>query len=221
MRDPVSSSSWLNETSRDFVAGVSFTGTVTSPKLIDPVQMVVGTAGTSGGVQQPCSRPTRFAQWTRSGSRSRAASSRCPTSTRSCTPRRASRKPGSSTTTPGSPRSWSPTSAGRPSPWSGPPTASTGERFFEKRCPPSAPAWVRSRREARLLRRRRRPHARLARQPRRARAPHPAAHGRRPGPPTRRGLRPRPGSAGRRPRLRPDRAGPARAPRPARARRRS
>ena len=43
MREPVSSSSWLNETSRDFVAGVSFTGTVTSPKLIDPVQMVVGT----------------------------------------------------------------------------------------------------------------------------------------------------------------------------------
>ena len=45
IRAPVSSSSWLKETSRLLVAGVSFTGTVTSPKLMDPVQMVVGTAG--------------------------------------------------------------------------------------------------------------------------------------------------------------------------------
>ena len=43
MRELVLSSSWLNRTSRDFVAETSFTGTVTSPKLIVPVQIALGT----------------------------------------------------------------------------------------------------------------------------------------------------------------------------------
>ena len=65
-----------------------------------------------------------------------------------------------------------------------------GESFFEKRCPPHHPDWVATG-EARAggctgcvvddL-----PDAGLARQPRRARAAHPPAHGRRPGAPDRR-----------------------------------
>ena len=57
-----------------------------------------------------------------------------------------------------------------------------GERFFEKRCPPSAPEWVRSGRRARVRARRGAGHPGLARQPRRARAPHPPAHRSRAGP---------------------------------------
>jgi hypothetical protein len=37
----------LKRTSRDFVAEVSFTGTVTSPKLIVPVQIALGTGWSS------------------------------------------------------------------------------------------------------------------------------------------------------------------------------
>ena len=44
MRAPVSASSWLKRTSCDVVAETSRTGTVTSPKLIDPVQMALGTS---------------------------------------------------------------------------------------------------------------------------------------------------------------------------------
>src|SRR5215467_1581379 len=44
MRDPVAASSWLKRTSCDLVADTRRTGTVTSPKLIDPVQMACGTA---------------------------------------------------------------------------------------------------------------------------------------------------------------------------------
>src|SRR5262245_50267603 len=43
MRLPVAASSWLKRTSRDLVADTSRTGTVTSPKLIEPVQMACGT----------------------------------------------------------------------------------------------------------------------------------------------------------------------------------
>src|SRR5258708_6659850 len=42
MRAPVPSSSWLKLTSLLFVAPTSFTGTWTSPKLIAPVQIVLG-----------------------------------------------------------------------------------------------------------------------------------------------------------------------------------
>src|SRR6187455_2335150 len=45
MRAPVPSSSWLNRTSRDFVAETARTGTVTSPKLMVPVQIALGTRG--------------------------------------------------------------------------------------------------------------------------------------------------------------------------------
>ncbi len=44
IREAVPASSWLKDTSRDLVAGVSFTGTVTSPKLMVPVHTAVGTA---------------------------------------------------------------------------------------------------------------------------------------------------------------------------------
>src|SRR4051812_23073642 len=47
MRELVPASSWLNDTSRDFVAGVSFTGTATRPKLMVPVHTAVGTRTTS------------------------------------------------------------------------------------------------------------------------------------------------------------------------------
>ena len=47
IRELVPASSWLNDTSRDFVAGVSFTGTATSPKLMVPVHTAVGTRTTS------------------------------------------------------------------------------------------------------------------------------------------------------------------------------
>src|SRR3954452_16912673 len=43
MRDPVLCSSWLNDTSRFFVAVTIRTGTCTSPKLIAPVQIELGT----------------------------------------------------------------------------------------------------------------------------------------------------------------------------------
>src|ERR1044071_4312721 len=44
MRLPVEASSWLNRTSCDRVADTRRTGTVTNPKLIEPVQMACGTA---------------------------------------------------------------------------------------------------------------------------------------------------------------------------------
>src|SRR4051794_13189867 len=44
MREPVLSSSWLNDTSRFFVAVTMRTGTCTSPKLIAPVQIKLGTS---------------------------------------------------------------------------------------------------------------------------------------------------------------------------------
>src|SRR5215213_5026079 len=44
MRLPVSASSWLKRTSCDFVADTRRTGTVTSPKLIEPVQIACGTS---------------------------------------------------------------------------------------------------------------------------------------------------------------------------------
>ena len=146
MRAPVSASSWLNARPATCVADVSFTGTVTSPKLIDPVQMVVGTGRSLAGsvVAHYLRRRGRSRTADLSGTPRRphveieGASSRCRTSTRCCTPPRASRKPRSSTTTPGSPRSWSPTSAGRPVTLVRVPDGVEGERFFEKRCPPPA-----------------------------------------------------------------------------------
>src|SRR6266508_466445 len=42
MRAPVPSSSWLNRTSLGDTALNSFTGTLTSPKLIAPLQMALG-----------------------------------------------------------------------------------------------------------------------------------------------------------------------------------
>src|SRR4051794_11117774 len=62
MRDPVPSSSWLNETSRFLVAVTSRTGTCTSPKLIAPVQIELGTA-------HPCFRDGRYAPIVRTGPR--------------------------------------------------------------------------------------------------------------------------------------------------------
>src|ERR671935_1544458 len=47
MRAPVPSSSWLNRTSFERTADTSFTGTVTRPKLMFPLQMVLGTRPTS------------------------------------------------------------------------------------------------------------------------------------------------------------------------------
>src|SRR3954462_6815300 len=44
MRAPVPSSSWLNRTSLGETALNSFTGTLTSPKLIAPLQMALGMA---------------------------------------------------------------------------------------------------------------------------------------------------------------------------------
>src|SRR5438477_10229391 len=43
MREPEPSSSWWNLTSRDRVAEIILIGTVTSPKLIEPVQIALGT----------------------------------------------------------------------------------------------------------------------------------------------------------------------------------
>src|SRR5215204_410408 len=43
MRLPVAASSWLKRTSCDLVADTRRTGTVTNPKLIEPVQMACGT----------------------------------------------------------------------------------------------------------------------------------------------------------------------------------
>ena len=60
----------------------------------------------------------------------------------------------------------------------GRPTVPQGERFFEKRCPPHHPEWVRTsdpargERRATQLHRRGAPDARVAREPRRARAAH-------------------------------------------------
>src|SRR6476646_12117872 len=45
MRAPVVSSSWLKRTSRERVAETARTGTVTSPKLIVPGQIALGTRG--------------------------------------------------------------------------------------------------------------------------------------------------------------------------------
>src|SRR4051812_23236370 len=42
MRDPEPFSNWLKLTSLLFVAPTNFTGTCTSPKLMDPVQMELG-----------------------------------------------------------------------------------------------------------------------------------------------------------------------------------
>ena len=137
---------------RSSCADTSRTGTVTSPKLIDPVQMAVGKA------VSPFSWPTTFAgrgtcfqqgvQEARGARRRRPRGGRGPAAAAhqprqgACTRRPASPKVRSSTTTPGSPRSCCPTSpAGRPR-WCGCPTASTGERFFEKRCPGHRPDWV-------------------------------------------------------------------------------
>src|SRR5215213_2288143 len=53
MRLPVSASSWLKRTSCDLVADTRRTGTVTSPKLIEPVQMACGT------MNSPISWPRR------------------------------------------------------------------------------------------------------------------------------------------------------------------
>ena len=43
MRELVPSSSWWKRTSWDRVAEIMRTGTVTRPKLIDPVQIALGT----------------------------------------------------------------------------------------------------------------------------------------------------------------------------------
>src|SRR5262245_18756828 len=43
MRAPVSASSWLKRTSSERVADTRRTGTVTRPKLMDPVQIALGT----------------------------------------------------------------------------------------------------------------------------------------------------------------------------------
>ena len=83
-------------------------------------------------------------------------------------------------------------------PWCGPPTAPTASRFFEKRCPPHHPEWVDDRARprppaaARGLRHRRARGARVARQPRRARAAHPPVDARRSVAPDRGGARSRP-----------------------------
>src|SRR3954453_3081184 len=55
MRAPVSASSWWKRTSYERVADTRRTGTVTNPKLMDPVQMAVGKA------VSPFSWPTTFA----------------------------------------------------------------------------------------------------------------------------------------------------------------
>src|SRR3954452_12355808 len=55
MRAPVSASSWWKRTSCERVADTRRTGTVTNPKLMDPVQMAVGKA------VSPLSWPTTFA----------------------------------------------------------------------------------------------------------------------------------------------------------------
>src|SRR6185437_14998723 len=75
MRAPVPFSSWLKLTSLLFVAPTSFTGTWTSPKLIDPVQMELGigfhsTYGTRDGWrpgQRPGRRPRAVALEPRQG----------------------------------------------------------------------------------------------------------------------------------------------------------
>ena len=148
-----------------------------------------------------------------------SASSRCPTSTRSSTPRSASPKPASWTTTPGSPRSWSPTWPAGPLTLVRAPDGVEGERFFEKRCPPHAPDWVRRGGELDSCIVDDAADPGLAREPRRARAAHPPARGRRARDADGRRVRPRPGTTGDRPRLRPRRARPPVAPRPARPRR--
>jgi hypothetical protein len=43
IRAPVPSSSWLKLTSRERVAVVSLIGTLTSPKLMDPLHTALGT----------------------------------------------------------------------------------------------------------------------------------------------------------------------------------
>ena len=60
MREPVPASSWLKRTSCDRVADTRRTGTVTSPKLIEPVQMACGTAVSPISVAQAIG-PTTFA----------------------------------------------------------------------------------------------------------------------------------------------------------------
>src|SRR6185436_11785675 len=52
MRAPVVSSSWLIRTSRERVAETARTGTVTSPKLMVPVQIALGTRGPPVGRRQ-------------------------------------------------------------------------------------------------------------------------------------------------------------------------
>ena len=75
------------------------------------------------------------------------------------------------------------------------PNGVEGQFFYEKRCPSHAPEWVRqgAGREDRVLRLRRPPDARLARQPGRPRAAPLAVAGGRHRPPHRDGVRPRPG----------------------------
>ena len=115
--------------------------------------MALGTAVSSG--DSPDVGPTTFAgrgasvQQVRDagqprphGRGRRAGGSRSRTSTRCCTPRPASPKARSSTTTPGSPRCMLPHLAGRPLTLVRLPDGVDGERFFEKRCPGHRPEWV-------------------------------------------------------------------------------
>ena len=164
MRAPVPSSSWLNETSRLSVAVTSLTGTCTSPKPTEPLQIELGTPhlpdqdprlrsllrgkGTIVRVDcSPWSESSRADGYEdrcrqRSRSRSRAAGSASPTSTRSSTPKPASPKPTSSTTTAGSPRCCSPIWPGRVPTLVRAPDGPDGQIFFEKRCPGHRPKWV-------------------------------------------------------------------------------
>ena len=180
MREPVSSSSWLNETSRRLRGRRQLHRDGHEPEADGS-----GPDGGGHGGRPPAvdARRARFGALGPLGSRSGrgpgrdrgSAARRCPTWTRSSTPRRVHESRGRRLLRPGRPVRWSRTWPGGRVTLVRAPDGVDGERFFEKRCPPSAPAWVRQRRQARLLHRRRRPDARLAREPRRARAPHPAA----------------------------------------------
>ena len=151
MRAPVSASSWWKRTSWDRVADTRRTGTVTSPKLIDPVQMACGQggllldrslgpttfAGRGASFQRLRDRrpePTR-PRW----SRSTAGGCGSPTSTRSCTPQPASPKVRSSTTTPGSRRRMLPHLEDRPSPCCACPTASPASGSSRSAAPATGP----------------------------------------------------------------------------------
>ena len=179
MRAPVPSSSWLKLTSLLLVAPTSRTGTCTRPKLIEPVQMALGIGSHStiwpSGAEAESSGKVEI---------DGRASSRSRTSTRCSTPPPASARPTSSTTTAGSRPVMLPHLAGRPPTLVRAPDGAGGRPVLREELPaaPSgvgrapAPGYEADRRH-RGLRRRRPADARLAREPRRARAAHPPVDG--------------------------------------------